>query len=449
MKALLLFFSAMLVFYGHSQNKIYDSVLQNYKYRTEGFTALLLKGGAASNLNVDTENKTDGASVSINPGLEYYFVKSTDRKLKTTNAVLQPQFSFRSQKGNVNYPDEKYSIAAIRATYQTTVQTYTGLRFFEKGLAFQSSGASEKLKYADSLTNKERNSNVSLQFTVGFGKGRLENVTDAQMAYFILNDLQNQKLLTRQFSASDMQGLAKTITNINNTRLFDFRRRRKFELQQIDSFLQQSNLTEKYNIDYFTTLTDNWYYAFNPYRVHGKQQYIKLQPGVGTLNQSTLRKLMNTSSLYKTNVSIYGGQLILGIDDKRAINLKRQFNKGVSLTTSYNYTNSETVSDGNMIGMSKGHNTFSRLEGYLEWGFFPGTRTNVFVTLYNQFLYGYGNNDVGNFTNLSFIGNYFISYNTRLFVNAGLGASISSSNNLASNTQLNNSFSFGIEHFFR
>jgi len=97
----------------------------------------------------------------------------------------------------------------------------------------------------NNYTLKDNTDFLSTGYAIGFGKGRIENVTDAQMAYNILNDLKKNNLLSADFNNEDINGLAKTITRLNNTRLFDFRRKHIFELKQIDSFFKCQRIGER------------------------------------------------------------------------------------------------------------------------------------------------------------------------------------------------------------
>ena len=115
---------------------------------------------------------------------------------------------------------------------------------------------------------------------LGLGKGRIEMVNDAQMALFILNDLENQGLIVNKGSREQQYAFAEVITDINNQRVFDNRRKRIYELQRIDSFIKTSGLSSTTDIRHFTTINDNWIYAFNPLRQHGNQWYVSINPGI-------------------------------------------------------------------------------------------------------------------------------------------------------------------------
>jgi hypothetical protein len=445
MKPVLLIAFSILIFSAAAQQKLQAQALQNYKYRTNGFKLLSVNGGLSNNISIGNYPNQSN-SLNIAPVINYYAIKSTDKKQAETNANMQPVFYFNSNRASNN--NQKQSSGGLTSNFTTTTKKFKGTNFIETGFFITPSVDLNKSIFTDTLIQKNNNYNAAMGFTIGIGKGRIENVTDAQMAYFILTDLQKQKLLTKDFDSANLIDLAKTITALNNTLLFDFRRKRIFELQQIDSFLQKSNLIDKYSIGYFTTLADNWYYAFNPNRRHGKQKYIRWQPGVAYSNKSENQTKSGILTSQKNSSSSVIGTLALGIDNYSAKNMNWQFNKGISLATSYQYSNAKNAVGNTNITTGSG-SMFSQLWGYLEWGYFPNTRTNIFTSVYNQLFYSYDSNQAFNITGISFNANYFVSYNTRIIIRDNLNFNAPIKNGFGNNPLLFNSVSVGVEHFFR
>jgi hypothetical protein len=441
MKAVLLICFSVLIFLAKAQQKPYAHSLQNYKYRTNGFKLLSVNGGLSNSVSIGNY-PNQSSTLNIAPVIYYFAIKSTDKKQAETNANMQPTFYFNNNKTpNSN----KQSSGGLSSNFTTTTKKFKGGHFIETGFYITPTMDLDKITFSDTLTQKSNNYRAATGFTIGVGKGRIENVTDVQMAYFILTDLQKQKLLTKNFDSANLIDLAKTITALNNTLLFDFRRKRIFELQQIDSFLQKSNLIDKYSIGYFTSLADNWYYAFNPNRRHGKQKHIRWQPGVVYSNQSQNQTKGGVFASQKRSSASVIGTLSLGIDNYTAKNMNWQFNKGISLATSYQYSNVKNT-NGNINGSGS---ISSQLWGYLEWGYFPTTRTNLFASVYNLLFYTYDNNDAFNITGVSFNANYFISYNTRIIIRDNLNFNAPIKDGFRNNPLLFNSVSVGVEHFFR
>ena len=254
-----------------------------------------------------------------------------------------------------------------------------GLFFFELGNTFIASHNHNKV--TDTL-QREKYNNGQLQNTasIGFGRGRIERVQDAQMALFILNDLAKQGLLSGPLSKDKAYAFATLITSINTRRLFDFRRKRIYELTQIDSFLRSSGLVTTTDIRHFTTVNDNWSLAINPYRLSGAAWYVRLKPSA-TYNHGNSKYKFGTA----TNGSFSDG-LSLGLEPEVgyeryvAKSLKWQHNMGVS--ASYNNYRSR-LQNGYYTGSSRSDNNIDMGEEVLTakafygFGFFPNNRTQL------------------------------------------------------------------------
>jgi hypothetical protein len=443
MKSVLLIVFSIVLFSARAQQKSGTQSLQNYQYRTNGFKLLSVNGGLSNSFNIGNYPNQNN-TLNIAPVINYYGIKSTVGKQAETYANVQSLFYFNKSKAASN--NQKQSLGRLAGNFTTTTKKFKKTSFIETGFYITPAMDLGTIT-ADTLTQKNNDYNAAMGFTIGVGKGRIENVTDAQMAFFILTDLQKQKLLAKDFDSANLTDLAKLITAVNNTLLFDFRRKRIFELQQIDSFLQKSNLIDKYSIGYFTTLADNWYYAFNPNRRHGKQKYIRWQPGVAYSNQSQNQTKGSVFTSQKSKSTSVIGTLAFGMDNYNAKSMKLQFNKGISLATGYQYTNAVNDAGNTTITTGSG-SLFSRLTGYLEWGYFPNTRTNVFASVFNQLLYAYDGNGASNLTGIAFNANYFVSYNTRIIIRDNLNF-IAPVKNSFGNNQLSHNISVGVEHFFR
>jgi hypothetical protein len=109
------------------------------------------------------------------------------------------------------------------------------------------------------LSHKDLDFANSTEISLGFGKGRIDNVTDAVQAIFVLQDL--QALYSTSYSQNQIEEIAKGITLIRNARYLDYRIRYKTQLKMLDSVLQVNGVGSERSVDYFTTISDNWLYA--------------------------------------------------------------------------------------------------------------------------------------------------------------------------------------------
>jgi hypothetical protein len=261
----------------------------------------------------------------------------------------------------------------------------------------------------------------------GFGKGRIEPVQDAQMALFIINDLAQQGLLQKKADAETTLELAQLITDINNRRVFDFRRRRIYELTRIDEFLRSKGLVEKTDIRVFTTINDNWALAFNPVRFAGTSWFARLQPSVNFSRGARNNTLGNT----KTNLSSRGETFILapviGVERYIPVNLHWQRNMGANISWSrMDFHTVEKFQSGS--GVNEEVRNFApaawNAQLFYNVGFFPNNRTIVQAGTELLAAHRVPNNSWNQIKSeseirptLNLSADYFISYNTRLSLN--------------------------------
>jgi hypothetical protein len=123
--------------------------------------------------------------------------------------------------------------------------------------------------------HKTHNLNISGSFLIG--KGRIEQVQDARMALYLLDDLQKLNRQNQIASNEDVLALAREITRLKYKRFFDDRLRKIAEITAIDSFLQKNGIAGTTDATYFTSLTDNWNYSNNPVRNSGKRFFTGIE----------------------------------------------------------------------------------------------------------------------------------------------------------------------------
>lgn len=417
--------------------------LQQYKFRTPNFRSALVSGNANGGFGT-SEGLGNAYNFSFNPKFEAVKIISTDKILASYS--YQASAGFYHNKASFATGVQLNTNLNYSLSQSASKRNYKQSNYFQTG--FSTVLKQSFAKNTNNYMGQDNSGFGSVAYIVGFGKGRIENVTDAQMAYNILNDLKKNNLLTADFSDEDVNGLAKTITQINNTRLFDFRRKHIFELKQIDSFLNTKGLIKEKNIDYFTTVNDNWFYAFNEFRRHGKEKFITLTPLLGLNNTKTIFNIIPVDSLSKSFSKFALLTLSVGIEKAKALSIKKQFNKGLSLNTIYGYSMNKYTNN-TAINNSNGSNILSSLIGYLQWGYYPTTRTNINTAISNNFIWDYEGAQFNNNTFLSLAGNYFINYNTRIFLNLYSNLNVAKNSNADFNTAVSASFAFGFQHYLR
>ena len=91
---------------------------------------------------------------------------------------------------------------------------------------------------------------------LGLGFGRIEDVTDARQAIYMLEALHKNGVLSRQLSNEEVVALAQKISSEKNKRFFDSRLHKIDEISAVDSFFVASKALSKNDASYFTALYD-------------------------------------------------------------------------------------------------------------------------------------------------------------------------------------------------
>jgi hypothetical protein len=413
---LLLLFSC----YAFAQDSSFQ--LKDYKYRTPGFKALQLSLNLSGNF---VESKQIGNEVFTSTNLQLTpstlsFAKliSTDKRLHQSSISWHPAFYFSSD--DPNNEEHIYNNFQSNLIWERNDRFYkNNLWFFEIGNSLQNSFLQQKNRISSSTIYKQ-DLLLKNTSTFGIGKGRVEWVQDAQMALYILNDLAAQSLLSTEVTREHANEFAQLITDINNKRVFDFRKRRIYELSRIDSFLQSTGLVQKTDIRHFTTVNDNWSLAFNPFRLSGANWYFRIKPGIGYSQNHD--KQFSDVSIYrqeKNNLFLTISPE-LGYQKYIPASLKWQHNMGVSVSYLGTRNNEDIrqVSPGNEIRTENNYNTSEwAVNGFYGIGFSPSNRTQVTATANLEARY------VNSYSlwvspSLNFNMDYFVSYRT--FLSAGV-----------------------------
>lgn len=423
MKAKLLLLFSAISLYGFSQDT--SLLLRNYKYRTPGYKALAVSfnfSGSTNSSKTENNNESSNKNFSLGPVfLSYARVVSTDTRLHQSSLSLSPLASF--SKNKVNGKEATYRRLQPYFAWDRNDRFYKkGGWFLEAGNRVTASFDAEKLK--DSLQNyKTNNLWLTDDLTVGVGKGRVERVQDAQMALYLLQDLAAQGLLNKPATAEDANELARLITDINNRRIFDSRRRRMYELTRLDSFFRSSGLATQTDIRHFTTINDDWAFAINPYRLSGANWYVRLQPSIrynhfkynnANLTPVTSSELSNTTFSFGPAIG-YTNYLPL------SLKWQRDFGFSASYVRNKNSQKLETIYPNDVfkynIDTADHKTTFT---GFYSIGYFPNTRTQITALLLADGTY-YKNKDLLLVTSLGITANYFLSYRTYLTASASAG----------------------------
>jgi len=257
------------------------------------------------------------------------------------------------------------------------------------------------------------NNEIDLKLSFKFGFGRIEPVSDARQAIYILEGLQKQNSLAKELTNEDVFEFAQLISKIKNKRYFDARLRKIYELETIDNYLDSNHIVSESNIKYFTTLADFWDYGDRVYRSSGTRIAFVLKPGYYLNDDKTDRD--QDSEEDKTR----SAQLYTGLEFKYEKPIDLKWQNSIDISSYYGcvgvkQTNTivdpvEKISDIPNIQVK-----FAQ-----KIGFYPNTRTDLtfsYSILYYQFfdktditqdIYGIGNKGLEGLAQIAV--NYYIS----------------------------------------
>ena len=217
---------------------------------------------------------------------------------------------------------------------------------------------------------------LSVGVPVKLGMGRLERVEDARQAIFLMQELQKVGRMRDSISQSEYLNLSTLVSQLRNRRFFDVRLQRIYQIKAIDTFLQQNNLTNQLDAEYFTTAFDYWMFGGGPARMSGNRFAIAFYPM--STRQIKRDARVGTDVILESNFKnqFYQGFLALECDLEKAINQKWQSsftsrlyfgNRSNSLLTEYIFSETENRYD------------LSSIQFQLNYGigFYPTTRTAI------------------------------------------------------------------------
>lgn len=330
--------------FGSSANANYSSYANSRKSQSEFFA--LLYGGISSNREHNTFELTNSEKKSV------FF-----------------------------YHHESLSLNGLKRFYNDK------LSYFEIGGSFSNnySGNSSKNKSLniDTISNSTENnsktfnnySNVSLLI----GKGRIEQVQDARMALYLIEDMHRLNRDKRPASDEDVLELAKLITSLKYKRFFDDRLRKIAEITAIDSFMQQKGLVSSKDAAYFSSLNDNWIYSNNPARNSGWRIFTGIEGGFGYYYSKNKMEYIipsqNTSEQTNNDneISVF---FVAGLDYEKPINLKWQNSASVQARFGSYYKKSNTkYSVAPDINNYLGETPSMDLTASYGYGYYPNSRT--------------------------------------------------------------------------
>jgi hypothetical protein len=285
---------------------------------------------------------------------------------------LEPSWSDR--KTNTS----KYSYSQFYSDLSVTSVNRMYFRdqfFFEPDLTI-SGGYTGSKDYTESTdqTLREIRKDISIEIPLLIGKGRIEQVQDARLALYILQDLQKAGRLVRIPEKTEILEFATYIAGLKNERYFDYRFRRMEEITMVDSFLQAKAWINKTDAPYYTKIYDNWEYAEGPVRLSGNRLAAGLVPLFGYNQYYSKNEAMDPDTEYDSRYTSGGIRFKADFISEKPVNIywQRSWDAGVSSTFSKNWFLEKIVDD-------KHDYNLWYLTGELNYslGYFPNSRTDI------------------------------------------------------------------------
>lgn len=218
--------------------------------------------------------------------------------------------------------------------------------------------------------------NIGIEIPVMVGIGRIEEVQDARLAVYILEDLTRSGDLTREPDPDEILELARFITRIKNKRYFDQRLRHISEITAVDSLLDAMGLKAKSGASYYTLLNDNWSHSAGPVRSSGSRLSIGLRPSFFFQSFETVNYINDSIATqpqlsdFKSEQVITGILLLAQYALEKPINLYWQnstnFSAGYSLSHQDNKTMSYEITS-RRLNISASNTV----------GYYPNSRTSI------------------------------------------------------------------------
>ncbi len=212
--------------------------------------------------NPDSEN--DRTYFSTNGSLNFYSRKETRRYQGYQSASAG--FSSSLEKSEYHFTDttkqdEQYN--NVRINLNTTNYFYFNNNLFFKISDYQylsrNSGFVSEKNTNTNTNEKEESDNISVdnELSLGFGIGRIENVSDARLALYILDDLNKFNRLSKIPTQEEVFEFADFLTKEFNKRIIDDRIKQIEQSMAIDSFLISKGWVSKNDGLFFGLVKDN------------------------------------------------------------------------------------------------------------------------------------------------------------------------------------------------
>jgi hypothetical protein len=194
----------------------------------------------------------------------------------------------------------------------------------------------DKRKEDAQKKSKEKYRRVDVKLPLSIGFGRIEQVQDARLALYILEEMDKSGRLKKEPSHEEILQLARELSAIQNKRMFDFREKLTYELVAADSVLQEMGLVEDSDAIYFGGLYDNLQYGDLQIRSAGSRWSIGVSPFLKNSDSEDEENDIVTLKIDSKSEEVYGNLKYL-----REKPFKLNWQSSLYATIEYGYENRE------------------------------------------------------------------------------------------------------------
>jgi hypothetical protein len=252
--------------------------------------------------------------------------------------------------------------------------------FFETDIHIYGSGNWEKTDDKTELTLTKSNDLLAeIEIPLLIGHGRIEQIQDARLAIYILEELQKAGRISRMPENEEILEFSRLISTLKNERYFDYRIRKMEEIEKVDSFLQAKGFISSPDARYFTIVNDNWDYAQGPVRESGKRISAGLVPDFSYSHdwlertysspEDTNEQKINHKKMGIRMQAAYKIEKPLNLHWQRSMSALISYGYNKNLNTSQFSENPETKSDFGQLGLDAAFN--------YGMGYYPNSRTDI------------------------------------------------------------------------
>lgn len=341
------------------------------------------------------------------PQASYIRFRNLEKKQVSERYGIGTSFGSGQLQDRFNNQETRISFLMNSAQgYRENRYYYKPNRFFEYRLSGQAGFNLNRINRTQNpIQMDEQSESVSLLGTVGLftGWGRLEPIDDVFLAKFTLDGMQAAGLISLDISQEQLFSLGQHMARIRNQNVFNFRRQRNYELEQLEAWFREHTDMEPGSMPFLAVLKENWLYGLQNTRFSGWRISVGLEPGL------SWQQLIRSSS----GSNVHLNYVLSGMAEyHRPINQRWQLDHQASLGVDHLFHSSSDR------GVNWNFEAFLRASTGLSWH--PNTRTRIsskgvlnYNPLINQesFQNGYANRFI---SSLQLEGEYLINYRMRV-----------------------------------